>query len=117
MRPVAFNSWESKVDVQRRKDAPSEVHALTKANAALRSDKARLARDIADRKALIERLEQKTRSLQVTVALLLATTLGLAVGLTTSMTGSGVPAALGSATGVFFAVIMTSIAVLSYMRH
>lgn len=105
------------MDVQRRRDAPSEVHALAEANAALRSDKAGLVRDIADLKALTERLEQKARSLQVTVTLLLATTLGLAVGLSTSMTGSGVQAALGSATGVFFAVIMTSIAVLSYIRR
>jgi cysteine sulfinate desulfinase/cysteine desulfurase-like protein len=105
------------MDMQRRRDVPSEVHALAGANAALRSDKARLEKDIGDLKALTERLEQKARSLQVAVALLLATTLGLAVGLTTSMTGSGVPAALGSATGVFFAVIMTSIAVLTYIRR
>ena len=105
------------MDVQRRSYPAPEVAALTKANAALRSDKAGLERDITDLKARTEWLEQKTRSLQVTVALLLATTLGLATGLTTSMTGSGVQAALGSATGVFFAVIMTSIAVLSYIRH
>jgi hypothetical protein len=105
------------MDMPRRRDVPSEVHALADANAALRSDKAGLERDNVDLKALSVRLEQRIRSLQVIVALLLAVTLGLAVGLTASMTGGGVQAALGSATGVFFAVVMTSIAVLSYIRR
>ena len=93
------------------------VYALTDANAALRADKARLERDTAELRALTGRLDQRIRSLQVVVALLLATALGLAVGLTTSMTGSGVQAALGSAAAMFFTVITTSIVVLSYIRR
>ena len=105
------------MDMARRRGVPSEVHALADANAALRADKTCLERDVADLRALNVRLEQRIRSLQVIVALLLAVTLALAIGLTVSMTGSGVQAALGSATGVFFAVIMTSLAVLSYIRR
>jgi hypothetical protein len=61
-------------------------------------------------------LEQRIRSLQVILALLLAITAGLAVGMATSMAGADVQVALESATGVFFAVIMASMAVLSYVR-
>jgi hypothetical protein len=96
---------------------PSETHALADANAALRAEKARLERDIADLQDLKARLEQRNRSLQVIVALLLAATLGLAIGLTLGMTGVSAQGALGSATGAFFAVIMTSVAVLTYIRR
>lgn len=105
------------MDGPQYREASLEVPALSGANAALRADKARLEKEIEGLGDLTVRLEQKIRSLQVAVTLLLAITLGLAVGLTTSMTGSGVQAALGAATGVFFAVILTSIAVLSYIRR
>jgi len=98
------------MDTPRRKGTSPQVHALTEANT-------RLRRDNDDLLTRTMRLEQSNRFLQVTATVLLATTLGMAVGLATSLTGSGVPTALGSATGVFFAVIVTSIAVLTYIRH
>lgn len=101
------------MDMPRRREAPPEVQAL----AELRSAKEGLERDNAELKVHTVRLEQRIRSLQVAVSVLLAITLGLVVGLTISMTGGTVQAALGSGTGVFFAVIMTSVAVLSYIRH
>jgi hypothetical protein len=103
--------------MQQRRDPPSEqMHTLVSANEALRTDKARLESDNASLRASQGLLDRRIRSLQVILALLLAITAGLAVGMATSMAGAGVQVALGSATGVFFAVIMASMAVLSYIR-
>lgn len=93
------------------------ARALARANATLQADKAQLERQNAKLSDSSERLEQTIKTLHVIVAVLLAITGGLTVGLATSMAGVAPQAALGSATGVFFAVIMTSIAVLSYIRR
>jgi len=64
-----------------------------------------------------EALEQKIKSLQVTVAILLATVAGLGVGLGTSLAGAPVSIALSSAGAVAFGVITASIAILTFMRR
>ena len=51
------------------------------------------------------------------MTILLASSGGLGVGLAVSMAGAAVQTALSSATGVFFAVIMASIAILTFMRR
>ncbi len=105
------------MDVPRRRETPPERQTLADSNAALRADKAALERDVAALQERNLRLEQRYRALQVLMALLLAATLGLATGLTVTLAGSGATAALGTATSVFFAVVMTSMAVLSYIRR
>jgi hypothetical protein len=102
----------------RRRATPSDqIQALTDTNAALQADNAQLERDNAGLKADNDVLRQKVKSLQVTVTVLLASGGGLGVGLATSMAGATVQTALASATGVFFAVIMASIAILTFMRR
>lgn len=75
---------------------------LEKANAELRA-----ANDL---------LRQKVKSLQMAVVILLACSAGLGVGFALSMEGASVQIALASATTVLFAVIMASIAILTFMR-
>jgi len=97
---------------------PSEqIQALTGTNAALQAENAQLERANADLKAANDLLEQKIKSLQVTVTILVASSGGLVVDLATRMAGAGAQIALASATGVFFAVIMASIAILTFMRR
>jgi hypothetical protein len=106
------------MNVTRRRVGPSkQMQALNDTNAALRADKAQLEREYAELKSANDLLEQKIKSLQVTVAILIAGSGSLGVGLATSMTGATVGTALASATGVFFAMIMVSIAILTYMRR
>jgi hypothetical protein len=76
-----------------------------------------LTRDNNDLKAFNSLLEQKVKSLQMAITILLASIVGLSIGLTTSMAGATAQTALESATGAFFAVIAASIAILSYMRR
>ena len=72
---------------------------------------------MADLKAANERLEQKIKALQVAVTILLASSGGLTVGLATSLAGAAAQTALASAIGVFFGVMMASIAILTFMRR
>jgi hypothetical protein len=65
----------------------------------------------------VERLEQRIKSLQVIITMLCASSVGLAVGLATSVTGATTQVSLSSAIGVFFAVVMASMAILTYMRR
>ena len=81
------------------------------------ADKARLERENESLKASTRLLEQRITALKVMLVILLAITVGLAAGMATSMEGIAPQAALGSGTGVFFAVIMTSVAILSYVRR
>lgn len=101
-----------------RKDVLSkEMNTLASANATLLADKARLERENESLRTSSRLLEQRNTSLKVMLVVLLAATAGLTVGMATSMEAIGPQAALGSATGVFFAVIMTSVAILSYVRR
>jgi len=113
-----LHGLELQVDVTRRRATPSErIQALTDTNAALQAKNAQLERTSADLKAANDNLEHKIKSLQVAVTILLASSGGLGVGLAVSMAGAAVQTALASATGVFFAVIMASIAILTFMRR
>jgi hypothetical protein len=94
-----------------------EISALTEVNARLRADKERVERDNADLRAAKTLLEQKIRLLQVVVTILLASIASLSVELATRTLGATPQIAFGSATGVFFAVIAASIAILSFIRH
>jgi hypothetical protein len=106
------------MDVTRRRAAPSvQIQALTDTNAALQAKNAQLEGTNVDLKAVNDNLEHKIKSLQVTVTILLACCGGLGVGLAVSMAGAAAQTALASATGVFFAVIMASIAILTFMRR
>jgi hypothetical protein len=75
-----------------------------------------LARDNGDLQKFNGLLEQRIKSLQVAITILLASNAGLGVGLATSMAGAAAQSALTSATGAFVAVITVSIAILHYMR-
>jgi mevalonate kinase len=87
-----------------RKSTPSnQTRGLTYINAEL--------------KATNERLEQKIKSLQVAVTILLASTAGLGVGLGTCLAGAEISVALASAAAVVFGVITASIAILTFMRR
>jgi hypothetical protein len=97
---------------------PSEqIRALTDANARLRAEKEQSERDNADLKAANTLLAQKIRFLQVVVTILLASIASFSVELATRALGATAQIAFGSATGVFFAVIAASIAILSFIRH
>jgi hypothetical protein len=92
------------MDARGRKSTPSDqIRALTANNAEL--------------KAVNHRQEQKIKSLQVVVTILLASTAGLGVGLGATLAGAGVPVALASASAVVFGVITASIAILTFMRR
>jgi hypothetical protein len=62
-------------------------------------------------------LEKKIRFLEVVVTILLASSGGSSVGLAASMSGATAQTALVSASGVFFGVIMASIAILTFMHR
>lgn len=94
-----------------------QMQALTSANAALQADNAQLAGAITDIRAANGLLEQRIRILQVAVTILLASSAASIVGMATSMSGAGVQTALASASGVFFAVIMASMAILAFLRR
>jgi hypothetical protein len=97
---------------------PSEqIRALTDANARLRADREQSERDNAGLKATKTLLEQRIRLLEVVVTILLASIASLSVELATRTLGATAQIAFGSATGVFFAVIAASIAILSFIRH
>jgi hypothetical protein len=83
----------------------------------LQAKTAQLERANTELKAANDNLEHKIKSLQVAVTILLASSGGSGVGLAVSMAGAAVQTALASATGVFFAVIMASIAILTFMRR
>jgi ABC-type phosphate transport system auxiliary subunit len=103
---------------QRRKSASSEqFQALTDANRKLQADKMLLQRVNSDLKAGKSLLEQRIKSLQVAITILVAGSVGLSIGLATSMAGATAQTALASATGAFFAVITVSLAILMYMRR
>jgi hypothetical protein len=87
-----------------------EIRALTEANADLTA-----ANRLQEQK--IKLREQQVRFLQVTVAVLLACTGGLAVGLATCIARASALTALSSAFAVFVGVIMASMAILSYIRR
>jgi hypothetical protein len=97
---------------------PSEqIRALTESNAGLRGVNEQLERVAADLKATNRLLEQRIRLLQVVVTILLASIASFSIELAARMLGATVQTAFGSATGVFFAVIAASIAILSFMRR
>lgn len=101
----------------RRSASVGQIQALTDANAVLRADNTQLEKANADLKAANRLLEQKLKSLQVAVTILLAISGGLSVGLATSMAGATAQIALSSAAGVFFGVIMASMAILAFMHR
>jgi hypothetical protein len=105
------------VALRRKTSSSEEFRALADANALLWSEKMQLIRDNGDLKTFNSLLEQRIKSLQVAITILLASNAGLGVGLATSMAGSAAQSALASATGAFFAVITVSIAILIYMRR
>jgi hypothetical protein len=101
-----------------RRIAPSEqMRPVTDVNAVLRADNARLERANADLKAANRLLKQKLKSLQVAVAILLAVSGGLGVGLATGMAGATAQTAFSSAAGVFFGVVMASMAILVFVHR
>ena len=106
------------MDVTRRRPGLlKQVQELAEINAVLLAEKARLERSYEELETANSLLEQKIKSLQVAIAILIAGSGGLGVGLATSLTGAAVQTALVSATGVFFAMIMASIAILTFMRR
>lgn len=99
------------MDATRRKAAPSDqIKTLTDTNALLTAESAQLKRAVTD-------LENKNKFLKVIVAILLASNGGSGVGLATSMSGATAQTALISATGVFFSVIIASIAIMTFMHR
>ena len=99
---------------QRRKTASSEeLQTLNQ----LQAENMQLERTIGDLKTAHGLLEQKIKSLRVAITILLASSVGLSIGLATSMAGATAQTALASATGTFFAVITVSITILIYMRQ
>ena len=106
------------MDITRRRPGLfKQIQELAEINAVLLADKAHLERSYDELKTTNSLLEQKIKSLQVVVAILIAGSGGLGVGLATSLTGATIQTALVSATGVFFAMIMASIAILTFMRR
>jgi hypothetical protein len=104
--------------VPRRKAVPSEqMQAITEVNSALQADNARLERKNAELKAERNLQEQKIKSLQITVIILVASSAGLGAGMGTSMLQADPGTALTLATTVFFAVITVSLGILNYMRR
>ena len=100
-----------------RRAAPSgQIQSLTDTNSVLQANNAQLERENANLRATNGRLEQKIKSLQVGVTILLATTAGSGVGLGTSLAGAAVSIALASAAAVVSGVITASIAILTFMR-
>jgi hypothetical protein len=118
-RAIVF--WQRKdahLALTERRIAPSEqIKAVTDVNAVLRADNARLERANADLKAANRSVEQKLKSLQVAVAILLAVSGGLGVGLATGMAGATAQTAFSSAAGVFFGVVMASMAILVFVHR
>jgi mevalonate kinase len=105
------------MDVTGRRAAPSDqIQVLVDANTVLQANITQLERENADLNAVKDRLEQKIKSLQVGVTILLATTAGLGVGLGASLAGAAVSTALAYATAAVFGVITASIAILTFMR-
>jgi hypothetical protein len=86
-------------------------------NAGVQTEIVQLEKANVDLKTANELLERKVKFLQVTVAVLLASCVGLRAGFAISMAGVAPQAALVSATGLFFAVIMSSIVILTYIRR
>ena len=103
--------------IGRRAVSAGQIQALTGANDVLRAENTRLETANADLTAANRLLEQKLKSLQVAVTISLAIIGGLSVGLATSMAGATAQIALSSAAGVFFGVIMASMAILAFMRR
>jgi hypothetical protein len=93
------------------------MQAITDANSALHADNARLERKNAELKAERHLQEQKIKSLQITVIILIASSAGLGTGMGTSMLRVDPGTALTLATTVFFAVITVSLGILNYMRR
>jgi hypothetical protein len=101
-----------------RRSLPSEQITDSSSNHASAQVKiTQLEKEIIDLKATNELLERKVRFLQVTAVVLLASCAGLCAGFAISMAGVALQAALVSATGVFFAVVTASIAILTYTRR
>lgn len=94
-----------------------QIQVMTSANAVLQADKTRLEETLAGQRVVNGVLEQKIRLLQVTATILLASAMGLAAGMATSMGGAVVQTAMASASGVFFAVIMASMAILVFLHR
>jgi hypothetical protein len=93
------------------------MQAITEVNSALQADNARLERKNAELKAERNLQEQKIKSLQITVIILVASSAGLGAGMGTSMLQADPGTALTLATTVFFAVITVSLGILNYMRR
>jgi hypothetical protein len=105
------------VGTERSNAAPEQVQALNYANAVLRVRNTQLENDNAGLEAANRRLAREIKHHQVAERVLLAISGGLGVGLATGMAGATVQTALSSAAGVFFAVIMASMAVLAFMHR
>ena len=106
------------MEASRRIAPPSRrMEVLINYNTELQADNAKLAKDNAD--LVIERdmLKQKNRFMQVIVTLLLASGVGLGVGMGTSMAHFSPGAALTLATTIFFAVITVSLAIMNHMNR
>jgi hypothetical protein len=81
----------------------------------LHTENAQLEGANAELSASNHRLEQTIKCLQVAVTIMLAVTWGLSVALATVMAGATVQITLSSAAGIFFGVIMTSMAILTFI--
>lgn len=116
--------------VRRRKTANTSVRgkqagpvsskattSLAEANVILHAEKVRLEEVNTSLEAANNSLEQKVRSLQVCATILLACCGGLGAGLAARIAGATAQTSFTSATGVFFALIMASIAILNFMRR
>ena len=97
---------------------PSEqIRALTDANSRLLTDKEQLERVNTHLNETNRILGQRNRVLQVVVIILLASIASLSSDLVTKTMGATAQISFGSATGVFFAVIVASMAILSFIHH
>jgi hypothetical protein len=111
-----MRSMPASMAVARRRTARSQqVEAPTDTNAALHTENAQLEGANAELSASNHRLEQTIKCLQVAVTIMLAVTWGLSVALATVMAGATVQITLSSAAGIFFGVIMTSMAILTFI--
>lgn len=100
----------------RRAASSDQIKALTDTNSVLQANNARLETENTDLRETRDRQEQKIKSLQVGVTILLATSAGLGMGLGTRLAGATVSIALSSAAAVVFGVITASLAILNFMR-
>ena len=103
--------------VWRRAVSSKQAQILADANATLRAYNTQLKRVNVDLKAANHRMEQEVRFLQVAVTILLSSSVGLGVAMATSMARATAQVSISSALAAFFAVIMASVAMLTFMRR